>query len=159
GNLIPTDLYYASLIGPKYGLTGHHDWDLNGNGIYGQHTTAEDDTADLDGVSFQTDVSVGRAPVSDPTTANTFVRKVLTYERLRPADGRTLDRTWPSRTVLVSTNWGGRMWFGRSDSNPPGSGTYYHGDGQLSSLIELADAPTDLLWRLFTFLSETDVRL
>ena len=151
GNMIPTDLYYASLTGPKYGLAGHHDWDLNGNGIYGQHTVAEDDSADLDGVSFHTDVSVGRAPVSDPTTASTFVRKVLTYERLRTADGIALDRTWPSRTVLASTNWGGRMWFWR--------GAYYHGDGQPSSLIELADAPTDLLWRLFAFVTETDIRL
>jgi hypothetical protein len=159
GNTITTDLYYASVIGPMYGLAGKHDWDLNDNGIYGQHTTADDDTADLDGVSFHTDVGVGRAPASDEATASTFVHKVLTYERLRTADGKPLDRTWPGRTVLVSTNWGGRMWFGRSSSHPPGDNTYYHGDGQPSSLIELADAPTDLLWRLFAFVSETDVRL
>jgi len=60
-NMLPTDLYYASLQGPSYGIAGRHDWDLLDNGIYGQHT----DSADFDGVEYETDVSVGRAPVAD----------------------------------------------------------------------------------------------
>ena len=29
--------YYSSLVGPHYGFPGRHDWDLTGNGLYGQH--------------------------------------------------------------------------------------------------------------------------
>jgi len=35
GNQIPTDLYYASIASPLYQQAGKHDWDLDGNGLYG----------------------------------------------------------------------------------------------------------------------------
>lgn len=154
-NTLATDLYYASLTGPQYGLPGQHDWDLNGNGIYGQHTG---DT-DLDGVSYNTDVSVGRAPADSPQTATTFVTKVIAYEKFQAPNGTPLDAWWPRRMVLESTNWGGRIGCWPTSDNPPDDNTYHHGDTDPYTLIKLQDAPTDLQWRLFAFVTDTDIRL
>jgi hypothetical protein len=159
GNTIATDLYYASLIGPQYGLPGHHDWDLDENGIYGQHTDATDDSADLDGVSFHPDVSVGRAPVANATDATTFVTKVIDYERFRGPDGRVLDRDWPGRVELLSTNWGGRFGCWREAKNPPTEGHYLHEDSHPYALIHLQYVPTDLSWNLFIGVTEADLRM
>jgi hypothetical protein len=65
-NMVPTDLYYASLIGPCYDLPGKHDWDLLDNGIYGQHAH----NLDFDGVSYQADVSLGRGSRHQLAAAN-----------------------------------------------------------------------------------------
>jgi hypothetical protein len=59
---LPCDLYFADLDG---------SWDANGNNVFGE----VDDSVDL-----YADLSVGRAPVSDVTQAQTFVRKVIDYE-------------------------------------------------------------------------------
>ena len=61
GDLMPCDLYYSDLDG---------DWDANGNSVFGE----VDDNVDL-----YPDVFVGRAAVSDGTTADLFVQKFLTY--------------------------------------------------------------------------------
>ena len=59
---LPCDLYFADLDG---------SWDANGNNVFGE----VDDSVDL-----YADLSVGRAPVSDMTQAQTLVRKVIDYE-------------------------------------------------------------------------------
>ncbi|PIP12733.1 MAG: hypothetical protein COX49_04010, partial [bacterium (Candidatus Stahlbacteria) CG23_combo_of_CG06-09_8_20_14_all_40_9] len=63
---IPSDLYFSDLDG---------SWDGDGDGVYGEST---------DGVDFYSDVFVGRAPVRTTTQAETFVNKVLTYEKSPP---------------------------------------------------------------------------
>jgi len=63
---IPTDLYFSDLDG---------DWDADGDGLYGEST---------DEVDLYSDVFVGRAPVRTVAQAETFVNKVLTYEKTPP---------------------------------------------------------------------------
>lgn len=154
-NMLPTDLYYASLQGPRYGIAGRHDWDLLDNGIYGQHT----DGADFDGVEYETDVSVGRAPVADAAQANAFVDKLIAYEQFRRPDGSSLDLSWPARMLLVSSNWGGRLWIGPTTAMPPGDNQYHHPASVNHSLIKLKDTPTDLQWQLIAQVTPGDVRL
>jgi hypothetical protein len=60
---LPCDLYFADLDG---------SWDANNNNVFGE----VDDAVDL-----YADLSVGRAPVNNVAQAQTFVRKVLDYER------------------------------------------------------------------------------
>jgi hypothetical protein len=63
---IPSDLYFSDLDG---------DWNADGDGVYGEST---------DNVDFYSDVFVGRAPVRTVAQAETFVKKVLTYEKKPP---------------------------------------------------------------------------
>lgn len=65
---IPSDLYYADLDG---------SWDDDGDYVYGEL----EDSLDL----FP-DVFVGRAPASTVEQAQTFINKVLTYEKNPPTD-------------------------------------------------------------------------
>lgn len=60
---LPCDLYFSALDG---------NWDSNNNGIFGEPD---------DGVDLFPEIYVGRAPVSTPSTARTFVDKILAYER------------------------------------------------------------------------------
>lgn len=153
-NTIPTDLYYSSLAGPGYNQPGRHDWDLLDNGVYGQHYGANE----LDGINYTPTLSVGRAPVNSAAQADAFVDKVIAYEKLEQPGGAGLDEHWPNRVVLVSENWGGRLWIGASGSNPPGDNGFHHPAGQSHSLIKLAAAP-DWNWSLLAYLGESDVRL
>jgi hypothetical protein len=101
-NLLPTDLYYGSLVGMNYNIPGKHDWDLLDNGIYGQHTN----DLDLDGVSYEANISIGRAPVASVQEASAFVDKVIAYEQFRKPDGSLLDLTWPRRISLYPLTGG-----------------------------------------------------
>ena len=74
-NMIPTDLYYASIDSPLYSQTGLHDWDNDDNGFYGLVGRRQSD-----GIDFTADISVGRAPVRDRQQAKDYVDKVLTYD-------------------------------------------------------------------------------
>lgn len=65
---ITSDVYYASLEGT---------FDGNNNGIYGEPS---------DGVNFQADVYVGRAPVDNYAELSNFVRKTIAYESTRGDD-------------------------------------------------------------------------
>lgn len=69
---IGCDLYYADLDG---------DWDLDGDGVYGE---IEDD------VDLYPDVFVGRASVRTVADVQAFVNKVVSYER-DPVPGAGLD--------------------------------------------------------------------
>jgi hypothetical protein len=152
-NTIPTDLYYSSLVGPQYNQPGKHDWDLTDNGIYGQHAGSN-----LDGINFTPTVSLGRASVRTSRQADAFVNKVIAYEKYERPDGTRLDSNWTKRVVLVSENWGGRLWIGPTGNNPPGDNSYHHPSGVSHSLIKLTDTP-DWNWSLLAYISEGDVRL
>ncbi len=65
---LPCDQYYSDLDG---------SWDANGNGLFGEL----DDEVDM-----YPDIFVGRAPVNTSLEAETFVGKVLEYEKNPPLD-------------------------------------------------------------------------
>jgi|GEM_PF-268579 len=67
-NDLRADLYYSDLDGT---------WDENGNGVFGEVE---------DNVDLYPDIFVGRAPVNSVSDVNTFVNKVITYEKNPPAD-------------------------------------------------------------------------
>lgn len=154
--MIPTDLYYASLQGPNYGLPNLHDWDLLKNGIYGQHTA----NADFDGVEYETDVSLGRAPVAVEAEANAFVDKVIAYEQFRRQDGSSLDSDWPAKMLLVAKNLivrdGLRIPY--TESMPPEGDRYHNPDAASYALIKLKYFPSDPFTRLFAYLNANDIR-
>jgi hypothetical protein len=154
-NVIPTDLYYSSLVGPSYGLPGLHDWDMTNNGIYGQYSGG----TDLDGVKLGADVGIGRAPVGTAAEAGIFVDKVLSYEKLRKPDGTALDLNWARRLTVVSDNFGRDPWISKTTSNPPGENSYHHGAGDAYSLIHLKDVFSNLDRHLFVQVTDTDVRV
>lgn len=153
-NHIPTDLYYSSLIGPHYGGS-LHDWDLSGNGLYGQHTN----DADLDGVAYRADVGLGRAPVSSAAQAAGFVDKVIAYESFRRPDGTSLSTAWTRKLLMVSANWGGRRTISPTSASPPDDWRYHHVAGDDHSLIRLKEPFETLEWRLLSEVSPTDIRL
>ncbi len=100
-NMIPTDMYYASLYGPNYNTPGRHDWDLLNNGLYGQHNHT---AIDLDGVEFTVDLSVGRAPVETVDEAKVFVDKVIAYDNWGK-DHSSIEYNRFKRMLLVAEHW------------------------------------------------------
>ncbi len=169
-NQLPTDFYYASLQNWVVGLRTldlgwfkfqvpyvyepEHDWDAVGNGIYGQHRS---DGTDLDGVHLQTDLSVGRAPVESAAQASTFVDKVLTYERAGGRYSFTLDRDWPTRMVIASSDWGGPTWFTPTVDSPPANGQFHAADGY--TLLKTDTAPAGFGYELIAQVSDSDRRI
>jgi hypothetical protein len=157
-NLLPTDLYYASLYDPLYGLPGRHDWDVLRNGLYGQHSRGVSPAVDLDGVSYHADVSVGRAPAHTVNDARAFVDKVIAYERGRGLDGSWVAAEWHERVVFAAANfWGGRWPAGRTTTPPPQAKQYYNDDGK--TVIQFEGTPPSLDWRLISQVSDTDARV
>lgn len=153
-NRIPTDLYYSSLVGANYNVSGFHDWDLIDNELYGQHT----DGADMDGVNYATDVGLGRAPVASVAEADAFVNKVIAYEQFRRPNGTSLNRNWPRRLTMVSSNWGRNILIRPTVTTPPGNNQYYHNATDPYSIIKLENVFSDIAWHLFAVVSETDIR-
>ncbi|WP_460597397.1 C25 family cysteine peptidase [Geomonas sp. Red276] len=156
-NRIPTDLYYSSLVGPNYNVAGRHDWDLIDNGIYGQQTGG----TNLDGLGFNADVGLGRAPVASVAEAEAFVKKVIAYEQFRRPDGTTLSHDWPRRLAIVSANFNfndARMYIGPTAAVPPGNNCYHHPAAALYSLIKLETQFSDVLWNLFSLVTDADIR-
>lgn len=154
-NTLPTDFYYASLVGANYNQPGLHDWDLINNGIYGQHIY----NTDHDGIDYQADVSVGRAPVSSTSQADAFVNKVIAYEKFRKPDNTPLNSSWARKLLLISSNWGGRIHLSSTSTFPPANNRYYHGAGDNHTLLKLKDIPGDLKRRLIVMMSDTDLRI
>lgn len=110
-NMIPTDLYYASLDSPLYSQPGRHDWDNDGNGFYGWW-----DGGNPDGIDFTADISVGRVPARDTQSARDYVDKVLTYERFtdtRTGEPLSFDHT--RRLCCVAGTWGSGWYDGSFD--------------------------------------------
>jgi hypothetical protein len=171
-NTLPTDLYYASLASWVMGVQTidlgwfrfqlpyvyepDHDWDALDNGVYGQHRT---DGTDLDGVHIATDLSVGRAPVETATQAGTFVDKVLAYERLGGGFFSSLDRSWPTRVLLASSDWGGPTRFWPTPTAVPGDNQYHHDAGALRSLLKGPAAPSSFDFELIAHVSDADRRV
>ncbi len=65
---LPCDLYYGDLQG---------DWNYDGDGLYGEVE---------DSIDLYPDLLIGRAPASSTAEAQTFVNKMLTYEKDPPND-------------------------------------------------------------------------
>ena len=90
--IYPTDHYYADLTG---------DWDLNGNGYFGDwnKNPAESDFA-AGGVDFAADVYVGRIPVYQNETdwvsdLGSILEKTIRYEK-------STDRNWRRSSLLAA---------------------------------------------------------
>ena len=154
-NRIPTDLYYSSLVGPYYNVSGSHDWDLINNEIYGQHTGSED----MDGVNYAADVGLGRAAVASVAEADAFVNKVIAYEQLRRPDGTSLNLNWLCRLAMVSSNFDGRINISLTVDIPPGNNKYHHNAADPYSLIKLKNLFEHIEWRLFAVVTDTDIRI
>lgn len=169
-NMIPTDLYYASLqgwviayqefgfgfgsISVPYVLDPDHDWDVMDNGIYGQFPS----DSNVDGVAWATDVSVGRAPVESGTEAKRFVDKVINYEtygQLFTRLGADNSDDWVRRVVIAADNWGGSVRISSTTSNPPGDDRF-HAAGN-ATIIHLKDVPTTVQ-QLIAHVSDSDRR-
>ncbi len=121
-NLIPTDLYYASLYASTYDQPGKHDWDLTGNGLYGQWYGADN----LDGVDHWDDVLVGRAPVLTSAEADVFVDKVIAYEQSadRPEEMGRFNRMLIAAEHLGDIYGQGNILRAAGDAMPPDAQQY-----------------------------------
>lgn len=139
-NSIPTDFYYASLVGPGYSVPGKHDFDHNGNGLYGQMHYDEDLESEvtLDNVDFNSDVWVGRVPAESAAHVRAFVDKVITYEDLRTPgsdDPNTafaqVDSDYLRKVLYAAAYWGKSLGIDRQTdtSVSPGEGKFTHDDG------------------------------
>ena len=85
GKNIPTDFYFGELSG---------NWDLNGNGTYG-----EDDDVGPGGVDKYAEVHTGRIPVydNDITALDKILAKICTYEKM-PATCLS----WRTKALLIA---------------------------------------------------------
>ncbi len=153
-NTIPTDFYYASLFGPSYNIPGRHDWDYNNNRIYGQH----EGITEFDPINWNSDICVGRAPASNPSEAEVFVNKVVAYEQFRRADGGFLDPNYVDKMLLVSENWGGRLGYYPTASNPPEAGRFHTQAAQSRAILQTSDDTNlDWNWQLISWINDNDV--
>ncbi|NCD72509.1 C25 family cysteine peptidase [Mucilaginibacter agri] len=153
-NTIPTDMYYSSLVGPNYSVPGKHDWDFNNNRIYGQH----EGKLAFDPINWHSDIIVGRAPVSSPGDAETFVNKVIAYEKFHTENGTPLDRNYLDKMLLVSSNWGGRFGYWGSATNPPPAGSYYTQADQKRAILQTTDdVAIDWNWELLSWIDDDNV--
>ena len=167
-NRIPTDLYYASLQGwvlayhdidfwlgtirIPYVYFPAHDWDALDNGLYGQYVGA----ADVDGVHWHTDVSVGRAPVQSAVEAKAFVDKVIAYESFGGGMRVSLDGDWPRRVLLASSNWGDPVTITPTTADPPGNNRFRRRSDL--TLIKLETVPASFDYQLIADISDSDRR-
>ncbi|MBS4015641.1 MAG: T9SS type A sorting domain-containing protein [Candidatus Latescibacteria bacterium] len=88
---IPCDLYFSDLDGT---------WDANNNNIFGE--------VPGDGVDMNPDIYVGRASIDNATEANTFVNKILFYEKT-PTTDYLKKILLPSVMLFSSYNYHGRV--------------------------------------------------
>jgi hypothetical protein len=92
----PTDLYYAAL----YKQDGSFDdWDANHNGYYGE-LNGETHTGpiNVDEVSLEPVVAVGRVPASTPAEVKCYVDKVISYEQ------NSNHADWARNALLMATD-------------------------------------------------------
>lgn len=91
-----TDLYYAAI----HKSDGSFDnWDGNGNGYYGE-LNGETHTGpiNIDQVSLEPVLGVGRAPVSTLEETKCFVQKVINYET------QAYEASWTNNALLMATH-------------------------------------------------------
>ena len=149
---IPTDLYYASLVGPDYDQPGKHDWDKNDNGLWGQYNGGA--MGDVDGVSMTPTIAVGRAPVATTDEADHFVDKVLSYERYFGGSG---DPDVGRRLLLTADDWYSLPGLEPSSTWPPPESRYFNNWGNTWAAIHLRGVPGRNLsqFRLYAWYSDT----
>lgn len=142
-NMIPTDLYYASLRGPEYNVPGRRDWDANGDGLYGTNVWS----GSADGVSYVPTVRLGRAPVGNSEDARWFVSKVLLYEKYTG-----LPVGFTRRLLLGADNWGGGPGARPNVNDPPNEGEFFHAVGSAFTIAHFASAPAPASdWRIVSW--------
>ncbi|HEX6098810.1 MAG TPA: C25 family cysteine peptidase [Thermoanaerobaculia bacterium] len=127
-NSIPSDFYYASLVGPHYSISGKHDFDTGNNGLYGQSHWNGTSEVTLDGVDFNSDVWVGRVPAETAAQAKAYVDKVMTYEDLRvPGTAGPIDASYLRKIIYAADYWGrGVNWPQADTATPPAEERYTH---------------------------------
>lgn len=105
----PSDLYYADL----YDANGvFDDWEADGDGIYAEMDFKEGSSGpkfNVDKINLIPDVVVGRVPASTETEADTYLRKVMSYES---AARESLAFAIPSRWFQTALIVGGNDGFG-----------------------------------------------
>lgn len=110
-NYIPADLYYSDIATSEYTDSSKHDWDADGNGIYGERYGGE-----LDMVNGFSDVLLGRAPVEKAEKVDVFIDKVIQYESYTQKNEYGFPILMPS-DFAVSVLLGSENWYG----DTPGS--------------------------------------
>lgn len=154
-NLIPADFYYASLYAPTYNLPGKHDWDKTGNGLYGQWN----ETENLDGVDYQVDVGVGRAPVQNVTEIDVFTKKVIDYEK---ASERSDDYSRFRRMLYVGEHWQRefrKISRHNGDPVPPDNNRFSYSNGNSRTIIQADVLEKDLNIELISYISESHYKI
>ncbi|HSW03797.1 C25 family cysteine peptidase [Aquabacterium sp.] len=167
-NRIPTDLYYAShqswviawqefsfwlfTLRLPYVYYPPHDWDALDNGVYGQYVGG----ADVDGVHWTTDLSVGRAPVQSGGEAQAFVDKAMAYGRIGAPLTAWNQSSWLERVVIAASNWGGGTRISRGVGSPPSSGQFHAGAD--ATVLNLGSMPSTFDVQLIAEISDTDRR-
>jgi hypothetical protein len=93
-----SDLYYADLY--KQGTETFDNWDVNGNGLFGEIEFSPDGTINNDNIDFLPDVAVGRIPASTVAEITAYVNKVITYEL-----GTLPSSSWFKKVGLYTGDW------------------------------------------------------
>jgi hypothetical protein len=151
-NRIPTDFYYASLVGSAYDRYHRHDWDVHGNGVYGEYG---DDGA----IAWQAHLSVGRAPIRDGADAAAFVDKVLAYEQLPQTSLWAGGQLYESDMLVAGDSWGGGITVNPISLATPGENQYVHRGGTSHAILRLPVGEVPITYQLFAQLSPDDLRL
>jgi Peptidase family C25 len=134
-NSIPSDFYYASLVGPHYSKPGKHDFDTSNNGLYGQSYLDET----LDGIDFNSDVWVGRVPAATAAEVKAYVDKVMTYEDLRaPGSVAPVGAAYLRKVIYAADYWGRADHSRQNDTSiPPAESRFTHVDGTTTSKLHV----------------------
>ncbi|MEN8117414.1 MAG: C25 family cysteine peptidase [Bacteroidota bacterium] len=154
-NLMPADFYYSSLYAPTYNIPGKHDWDKTGNGLYGQWN----ETTNLDGVDYQVDVGVGRAPVQSVAEVDIFIDKIMDYEK---ASERPADYARFKRMLYVGEHWHRKFRrIGRhgGDPTPPNNNKYSYSSANSRTIIQADVLEKGLNIELISYISETNYNI
>jgi len=103
-NTIPTDLYYSDMLTAEYPASNEHDWDANGNQIYGERYGGE-----IDEVNSIPDLFIGRASIETVDEAAIFIDKIIAYERYQTVDEFGITALKPfdvaTSVLLGSEDW------------------------------------------------------
>jgi len=133
---VPSDLYYSDIVDTTFALGfWSYDCNANGNNRYGELPA---NCGQDDGVDQTPDIFLGRAPVSGAAQAESFVNKVMEYEKypapdfaehvLLLADGYLAGFTENADQIIASA----APWVQTHEMYNPVSDSYYSGDEVLT---------------------------
>lgn len=110
-NYFETDLYYSDIDIIQYPSSDKHDWDADGNGIYGEvflKAKNGEKFSGWDEVNGFPDIHVGRAPVKTSNDVKVFVDKIICYETYKedPELGINYPPDFAVSILLASQNLG-----------------------------------------------------